>query len=143
MAEAVFRAMVKEAGLPVRVDSAGTHARREGEPPDARAQRRAARRGYDLSGIRSRMVNAADFASYDLIVAMDEGNLRVLERRCPASHRGKLRLFLEFAPELGCRELPDPYFEGEETFEQVLDMVEAAARRLLDHARDYLARVST
>ena len=132
-AEAVFRRLVREAGLDwsIRADSAGTHDYHVGEAPDERAQRQALRRGYDLSATRARRVAQRDFEEFDLIIAMDRSHLRILQRLCPRENRHKLRLIMEFAPELGTDEVPDPYYGDRDQFEQVLDMVEAAARGLL------------
>ena len=95
----------------------------------------AARRGYDLSTLRARVVEPDDFEHYDLILAMDRENLRVLERRAPPEARGRLRLLLEFAPEAGVSEVPDPYYGGPNGFEDVLDLIEAASRGLIEHLR--------
>jgi protein-tyrosine phosphatase len=132
-ADGVMRRMVRDAGLAhgVRVDSAGTHDYHVGEPPDARAQEHARRRGYDLSGLRARQVVIEDFESFELILAMDRGHLAILRRIAPPPHRHKLRLFMEFAPGWRAEEVPDPYYGGPAGFERVLDMVEAAARGLL------------
>lgn len=131
-AEAVLRRFAGDAGVALQVDSAGTHDYHAGEPPDERAQEHARRRGYDLSALRARRIVEADFASFDLVLAMDRGNLIALRRMVPEQHRHKLRLFMEFAPHRGTDEVPDPYYGGPERFEQVLDMVEAAGRGLLE-----------
>ncbi len=141
-AEGVFRVLAEQAGLAVEVDSAGTHDYHVGSSPDQRASAHALRRGYDLSGLRARQVAQADFETFDLVLAMDRGHLRLMEGLCPAEHRHKLRLFLEFAGQPGA-DVPDPYYGGAERFEQVLDMVEAASRGLVHHVRAYLLRVST
>ena len=140
MAEGVFRHQVKQAGLDgiIASDSAGTHDYHVGEPPDPRAQRAAGRRGYDLSRLRGRQVNRADFLEFDYLLAMDESNLRVLERQCPAQHAHKLKLLMEFSTGPAPREVPDPYYGGEQGFERVLDMVEQAAQGLLRHLRGRL-----
>ena len=73
-----------------------------------------------------------DFERFDYVLAMDEANLRQLERICPQQHAHKLKLFLEFgdgAP----REVPDPYYGDPDGFERVLDLVERAAQGLLRH----------
>ncbi|HYL71856.1 MAG TPA: low molecular weight protein-tyrosine-phosphatase, partial [Candidatus Dormibacteraeota bacterium] len=85
-AEAVLRALAaREAPeLALEVDSAGTAAYHVGEPPDPRTRQAAARRGYDLSALRARIVEPEDFERFDLILAMDRENLRVLRRRAPS-----------------------------------------------------------
>ena len=121
--------------LSIEVDSAGTAAYHVGEPPDPRTRQAAARRGYDLSALRARIVEPADFERFDLIVAMDRESLRVLRQRAPPAAHERLRLLLEFAPEAGPEDVPDPYYGGPNGFEEVLDLIEAAARGLLAHLR--------
>ncbi len=136
-AEGVFRRLLDDEApeLAVELDSAGTHAYHAGEPPDRRSQAAALNRGVDLSAQRSRVVVAEDFEAFDLILAMDESNLDELEQRCPPERRERLALLMPFAAELGLSALPDPYYGGASGFERVLDLVEAAARGLLDHVR--------
>lgn len=119
----------------LEIDSAGTAGYHVGELPDRRTRQAAARRGYDLSALRARVVEPGDFETFDLILAMDRENLRALERRSPPEARDRLRLFLEFAPETGISEVPDPYYGGPNGFEDVLDLIEAASRGLLQHLR--------
>ncbi len=137
-AEAVFRHYVERAGLTERIliDSAGTHDYHIGEAPDARTQRAARQRGYDMSKLRGRQVEAGDFERFDYVLAMDEANLAILQRLRPANAQSHLGLFLEFAERHAEREVPDPYFGGAEGFERVLDMVEDAANGLLLHIRE-------
>lgn len=132
-AEGVFRALVRDGGLAdrIEVDSAGTSDWHIGEPPDGRGQAAAARRGYDLSVLRARQVTAHDFDRFDYVIAMDQANLAKLSALAPAGRGDKLSLFLAFAPELGVREVPDPYYGGPDGFDDVLDMIEAASRGLL------------
>jgi len=134
-AEAVLRVLAaREAPeLGIEVDSAGTSGYHVGSAPDTRARAAAARRGYDLSAMRARIVEPGDFERFDLILAMDRENLRVLRRRAPATLHQRLRLFLEFAPHAGAEDVPDPYYGGANGFEEVLDLVEAATRGLLAH----------
>lgn len=141
-AEAVFRHYVENAGLSehIRIDSAGTHDYHIGEPPDARTQRAAEQRGYDMSGLRGRQVEAADFERFDYVLAMDRANLAILQHLAQ-KRGGDPRLFLEYAKHHREREVPDPYFGGADGFERVLDMVEDAAEGLLQHIREkHLAR---
>jgi protein-tyrosine phosphatase len=88
-----------------------------------------------LSALRARTLEPADFERFDLILAMDRENLRVLRRHAPAHVHERLRLFLEFAPEAAPADVPDPYYGGPNGFEEVLDLVEAATRGLLAHLR--------
>ncbi len=132
-AEAVFRDLASRHAekLAIEVDSAGTHGYHTGSPPDERAIAAARRRGIDMSMLRARVVEAADFERFDLLLAMDEPVYERLRRIAPAGQSGRVRLFLEYAPQLSRREVPDPYYGGETGFEEVLDLVEEAARGLL------------
>ena len=132
-AEGVFRHLLTQEApeLQVEVDSAGTADYHVGEPPDLRSQRAAMRRGIDLGGLRARQVVPADFALFDFILAMDRGNLRELETMRPKGSRARLQLFLEYAPDMGRLEVPDPYYGDAGGFESVLDLTAAASRGLL------------
>ena len=136
-AQGVFEYLVKNEGLAgrIHIDSAGTHAYHIGESPDRRAMEAALRRGIDMGAQRARRVSEADFQHFDLVLAMDWNNYQDLLLVCPAEQSGKLRLFLDFAPEAGTREVPDPYYGGGTGFERVLDLVEQAARGLLAEIR--------
>ncbi|MFZ2509141.1 MAG: low molecular weight protein-tyrosine-phosphatase [Steroidobacteraceae bacterium] len=132
-AAAVFRHLAhrEAAGLAVEADSAGTHTYHIGSAPDARTVAAALRRGIDMSGMRARVVEPADFERFDLLLAMDQQNYGHLLRMAPPERRDRVRLFLEFAPDQERREVPDPYYGGATGFEDVLDLVEEAARGLL------------
>jgi len=136
-AEAVLRAIAaKEApDLRLEIDSAGTAGYHIGAAPDARSQEAARRRGYDMSPLRARIVEISDFEHFDLVLAMDENNLSVLQQRVPAEYRERVQLFLDFAPDCGMSEVPDPYYGGPAGFEHVLDLVEEASRGLIAHLR--------
>jgi protein-tyrosine phosphatase len=137
-AEAVLRAIAaREAPeLRIHIDSAGTADYHIGSPPDKRSQAAALRRGYDMSSLRARRVELADFERFDLILAMDRANFEELQRSAPRAHRERVRLFLEFAPDALTHEVPDPYYGGPNGFEEVLDLVEAASRGLLQFLRE-------
>jgi protein-tyrosine phosphatase len=133
-AEGVLRQRLDRAGLGTRiaVDSAGTYGGHVGDPPDPRAQRHAARRGVDLSGLRARLVAADDFRRFGLILAMDEDNLEALVRLRPPEAASP-RLLMEFARRAGApRAVPDPYYGGPEGFEAVLDLIEDACDGLVE-----------
>jgi protein-tyrosine phosphatase len=132
-AEGVFRDLLRKAapGLRVDIDSAGTAGYHIGAAPDPRSQSVALRRGVDISDLRARQISRGDFTTFDLILAMDRDNLRDLEAKCPSHARAKLRLFLDYAPQTGRTEIPDPYYGGAADFELVLDLCAAAARGLI------------
>jgi protein-tyrosine phosphatase len=136
-AEGVFRDLAQRAGLgeSLLVDSAGTGDWHVGAPPDRRAVQAAKRRGYDLSPLRARQVEPADFARFGWILAMDQQNLRALEAMRPVDFPGHVGLLLALQPELGIDEVPDPYYGGPEGFEHVLDLVERASTALLERVR--------
>ncbi|MBB1125125.1 low molecular weight protein-tyrosine-phosphatase [Thiospirillum jenense] len=139
-AQGVFQKQVTEAGLAdhIEISSAGTHAYHIGDPPDMRTQQVAQRRGVNLSNLRARRVRADDIKQFDYVVAMDQDNYRELQAICPDGYQQRLHLLLDFAPELGTREVPDPYYGGPGGFERVFDLVEAAARGLLAEVRRQL-----
>lgn len=135
MAEGVFRHTASARGLtpPVEVDSAGTGSWHIGNPPDERAQAAAASRGIDITAQRARQISAGDFDAFDLIVAMDRSNVSNLKRLSPEHQAGKIRLFLDFAPNAESREVPDPYYGGPDGFDHALDLIEAAAQGLAEY----------
>lgn len=136
-AEGVFRSRAAAAGLTgtLHIDSAGTHAYHAGAAPDARSVEYAAKRGYDLSTQRARQVAAADFVHFDYILAMDHDNLALLEAACPAQHRHKLGLLMQYAKNSDSAVVPDPYYGGDSGFDRVLDYIEDASDGLLDMLR--------
>ncbi|QLF93033.1 low molecular weight phosphotyrosine protein phosphatase [Pseudomonas sp. ABC1] len=138
-AEGVFRRKVEQAGLSDRlqIDSAGTAAWHIGKAPDERTCRAARARGYELSGLRARQVEAGDFQRFDLILAMDAQNLADLQRLRPAKGGAELDLLLRRYA-LALDEVPDPYYGGHEGFEQVLDLLEQASDALLADIRGRL-----
>ena len=139
MAEGVFRGLLERDGLAhrVEVDSAGMGDWHRGSPPDERAQEAAGRRGVDISGLRARRAKAEDFERFDYVLAMDAENHADLVAIAPPGRADRLRLFLDFAPGLDARDVPDPYYGGPGGFETALDMIEAAAEGLLAHIKKH------
>src|SRR4051794_2158649 len=139
-AEGVMRSLLREEGLEdeIEIDSAGTGGWHVGAPPDERATEAASRRGIVLDGA-ARRVTREDFERFDLLVAMDRENVAELRHLAPDdAARAKIRLLREFdPPSAGARHLdvPDPYYGGPRGFDDVLDLVEAACRGLLDEVR--------
>lgn len=137
-AEGVFTQLVHDRKLAhhFTIDSAGTHAYHIGDAPDGRSQTAALKRGIDISHLRGRKVVFGDFEDFDFVLAMDDDNHAILMETCPAQYQHKIHYFLNFAPQLNIREVPDPYFGNGQGFERVLDMVEAASEGFLKHLRD-------
>jgi protein-tyrosine phosphatase len=132
-AHGVFENILELRGMAhaVEVDSCGTGDWHVGSAPDRRSAAEAGKRGYDLSQLRARQVQAADFGRFDYILAMDYLNLADLQAMCPDNYAGHLGLFLPFAEESATQEVPDPYYGGADGFSHVLDLVEAASEGLL------------
>jgi len=130
--EGVARALAaREAPqLALQFDSAGTADYHIGHPPDARSVKSAMKRGYDLSTLRARQLNADDFRRFDLLLAMDEDNLAQMRQIAPRGLADRAQLFLDLAPHPDYRSVPDPYYGGAAGFDTVLDLAEHGVRGL-------------
>jgi len=137
-AEGVMRHLVQNANLEpmIEIDSAGTSSYHVGEAPDERSQAAAMNRGIDISKLRARTVKIEDFAYYDYILAVDKENYAILQKSCPKAYANKLGLLMDYAPQLKQREVPDPYYGGTRGFDNVLDLINAAAQGLLNEIRN-------
>ena len=120
-------------GDSVSVDSAGTGAWHIGESPDGRATEAARLRGYELAHLRARQISVDDFYEFDYVLAMDSKNLMHLTALQPEDSKARVCLFLDFHPRKPLRDVPDPYYGGDEGFKQVLDLIESTCEALLDH----------
>ena len=76
-------------------------------------------------------ISRADFTDFDLIVAMDSRHLQTLKASCPTGYLERLRLFMDYAPEAGITDVPDPYYGAGDGFARVFDMIELASEGLL------------
>jgi protein-tyrosine phosphatase len=131
LAEGILRRQATERGIEVEVDSAGTGDWHAGDLPDYRARQTGQRRGCNMD-MRARQMRARDFQDFDLIVALDQMNLRDLQR-WPGSIHDKIRLARSFDPSAEHMDVPDPYYGSIEDFEKVGDMLERACEGLLDY----------
>ena len=143
LAQGVFEALVKQEGLQDRIiiGSAGTSHWHVGVPPDPRMQQTARQHGIHLNS-RARQFQAAYFKRMDLVLAMDQSNLSVLQHMRPeAELHDKLFLFRSFDPENnGDLEVPDPYYGGDKGFETVFQMIERTCPKVLQHLQTKLAK---
>lgn len=137
MAQGVFEDLLRREGLEdeVFVDSAGTGAWHVGHPPDERAQKSASKRRVDISGQRARRVSLEDCDKFEYLIVMDRDNYALVSPLCRES-RAEVRLFMDYAQDIPQEEVPDPYFGGYNGFEYVLDLIEKAARGLLEDVRE-------
>ena len=117
-ADGVARHIAARDGLDWTIDSAGTGAWHVGERPDSRMIQTAAARGIDLTPLRARQAIAEDFYKFDHIFAMDTRNHADLEDICPSDATARLHMFLQ------TDDVPDPYYGGDQGFEDVLDLIE-------------------
>ncbi|GAA1947549.1 low molecular weight protein-tyrosine-phosphatase [Nocardioides panacihumi] len=133
MADVVLQEQLRQQpagqGRDVEIRSAGTGDWHVGQPMDARAAATLRRHGYDPSTHRARQVGDDWLDRFDLVLAMDDSNLRDLGGRSD-----RVRLFRDFDP-AGTGEVPDPYYGGDEGFEEVLAMVERTAGMLVEELR--------
>jgi low molecular weight protein-tyrosine phosphatase len=144
IAQGVFEEVVRREGLEgeIEADSCGTHSYNLGKAPDERAQKSATRRGIDISSQRARRLTPEDCRGFDYILVMDKKNRRRVKRLCKGV-AAEVRLFLDYAPELPEREVPDPYHGGPEGFEVVMDLVQAASEGFVkDIRRRHLLHLS-
>jgi protein-tyrosine phosphatase len=134
MAEGVFRDLARRADLDsaFTIDSAGTFDGHAGQPPSLPAIKAAARRGYDIAGLRARRVVAADIARFDYVLAMDRSHLADLRWMAPRTLFERLQLFTKFGPPSGAVDIADPYGGSERDYERALDLIEAGCTGLLE-----------
>lgn len=134
-AEAVFKAQVAQAGLSpdFEIDSAGIGAWHVGKPADRRMQQHARKRGYDLTSIARKFDPSVDFDHFDMIIAMDDENVRDL-KQLARNEQDQLKIskMTDFSKLYNYKIVPDPYYGGEEGFELVLDLLEDASEGLLE-----------
>jgi len=123
-AEGVFRSLAPQ----LHIDSAGTSSWHIGDPPYGPMQDAARARGIDISSLRARQFEAADFTRFDLIIAMDVKNLTAIEALRPSGSATPVRLFTDYAPNRDADHVPDPYYTRD--FDGTLDLIEICAKGL-------------
>ena len=136
--EAVMNAYIKQQGLSDKIicDSAGTISAHAGEPADARMQKHAIKRGYNLTSI-SRQIISTDFYDFDYIVGMDDDNMHNMKAFIPDMKlSSKTSKMTDYCKNDNPGYVPDPYYGGDAGFEQVLDLLEDACGGLLNEIKD-------
>lgn len=141
-AEEIMRTFVKREGLEneIEVDSAGILSYHQGELPDERMRAHAIRRGYNLTH-HSRPVCTDDFFDFDIILGMDDRNISDLQEKAPSLEATrKIFRMADFCKTQTVDYVPDPYYGGEQGFENVLDILEDACEGLLQGVREWQKR---
>ena len=135
-AEAIMKAWIKKEGKEKEflIDSAGLYSGHAGALPDERMRRHASRRGYVLDSRARTFYPTADFAEFDMIIGMDDQNIRDLQRMATSEEeKNKIFKMTDFCQRFSYRDsVPDPYYGGDSGFELVLDLLEDAVEGLLD-----------
>lgn len=133
MAEAVFRAKVKEARLEdkIAVDSAGTGSWHVGSAPHRGTQKILDKYGIDYKGIYARQIEEKDFREFHYIIAMDDDNLSYLQSMAKKHHPKEMKRLLDFLPDQPLRDVPDPYYTG--NFSEVYKLIDQGCDKLLNY----------
>ncbi|SDR27613.1 protein tyrosine phosphatase [Pseudovibrio sp. Tun.PSC04-5.I4] len=134
LAEGAFRHQVKQAGLEeqIYVDSAGTANWHRGKNPDIRSIQTAKKHGIDISHQEARQLGEDDFEKFHYIIAMDATNFSSIQAKAPYLHTATVRLLLEDVQ----KDVPDPYYGGNEGFDEVYDLVRDGTYNLLQEIRE-------
>jgi len=135
-AHGVMQEMVNRQGLQkqLKIESAGTHAYHVGEKSDGRSRAMASSKGIDMEYIRAQKISVHDYDEYDYILAMDADNLELINYYAPENYSARIALFLSFANAADMTdriEVPDPYYGGDDGFEQVFQLVTIGCQALL------------
>lgn len=133
IAEGIIRHRFEEAGIPVIVDSAGTISYHTGEAPDHRAQKEALKNGIDISMLKARQILKNDFTFFDLILVMDNENMRdVLSLTKLENEKSKVKLIMNYAYPNQNKIVPDPYYGEQDGFSSVFNMIDLSITKLIE-----------
>ncbi len=138
MAEAVFNRIIDEnnSSSDFKIDSAGMLSYHQGELPDSRMRYFAQKRGYKLTHL-SRQFTSADFDHFDMIIGMDDQNIASLQTKAmTVEESNKIYRMVDFCIEKKATHVPDPYYGGDQGFENVIDLLEDACFGLFRHLKD-------
>jgi protein-tyrosine phosphatase len=133
MAQGILEKKIRERGLDIEVDSAGTSDYHIDEEPDERAIRKSREYDIDITAYRGRQISLEDFDEYDVIFAMDESNYtNIIALTEEEEKRNKVKMMLNESEAGANMSVPDPYFGGEEGFENVYRLLDRACDKFLD-----------
>lgn len=136
-AEGVFKKMVSDHGFAdqFEIDSAGTSGSHVGELADKRMREHAKKCGYELTS-RSRKFEKEDLNAFDLILVMDDKNLKDVAAQALESQKTKIQKITDYCQKNKLSYVPDPYYGGDEGFENVIDILEDACHNLLQELKN-------
>jgi len=137
MADGLMRKKVADHNLDVVVDSAGTGDWHVGHSPDSRMMETAKRNGVPIDELRGRQFKVADFDEFDRIFVMDKSNFaNVTKLARDEKDTQKVEMFLNLTHPGKDIEVPDPYFGGDEGFQEVFEMLDAGTDVLLKELKE-------
>ena len=133
MAEAIFNKKIQDTGLSKKIetDSCGTAAYHLGQNPDPRTVQIALENDVPISH-KGRQLETDDFYRFDYIIAMDNANLSDILFRKPMDSTSEIMLIRDLDPQPGYGEVPDPYYGGNDGFQQVFDILNRSSDNLLN-----------
>jgi protein-tyrosine phosphatase len=140
LAEAIFKQKLERKGLDkfVSADSCGTSNYHIGSAPDPRTIANAIQHGVEIDHC-CRQLCAADFTSFDFILAMDKSNLQnILRHPDIQNHASKVKLMRDFDPYGKGSEVPDPYHGGEKGFQEVFDILDRSLDNFIGFLEEHL-----
>ncbi len=134
-AEAIMTKKITDKNLQwnISVDSAGVMGWHTGEPADMRMKQHANLRGYEVTSVARKFHPEKDFEEFDYIITMDDENYNnIISMDNEGKYTNKIHKMVEFCKTNRINVVPDPYYEGREGFEKVLDILEDGCEGLLD-----------
>ena len=137
MAEGIMREKIKKYKLSAEVDSAGFEAFHTGDTPDFRAIKTMKKQGIDISGQRSRLFRKTDFELFDRIYVMDSGNYNDVKSMAQKpGQMEKVDYILNILYPGSNKAVPDPYYGGEDGFEKVYQLLDAATEQIANQLKN-------
>ena len=132
LAEGIMRKNIEENGLNAQVDSAGTSNYHLGHSPDPRSIESGQKHGIDITNLRGRQFGVEDFDNFDLIYVMDNSNYKnVLSLARGEDDKAKVELLLNVSNPDQFLEVPDPYYDEDQGFENVFQMLDKACESIV------------
>jgi protein-tyrosine phosphatase len=133
MAEGILRDKIQKANKTAIVDSAGTSDYHMGDPPDLRAVKTLSNKGIDISGLSARNFTIKDFDDFDEIYAMDFSNyMNIISKARNESDKKKVSMIMDVVSPGNNRSVPDPFYGGLDGFEEVFELLDDAAKRIVE-----------